>query len=147
MKFLFALTIILITTFTSCNVKPEPINYNHDECAFCKMKISDVRFGAEMVTNKGKIHKYDSAECLVRTYLENDPSDYAHVVVTDYARPHTLIDAKTAIFLISENQPSPMGANLSAYEHKSHAELVHKEKGGKLLSFQEILDEQKALSK
>ena len=98
-----------------------------------------------MVTSKGKIYKYDSAECLVRTYIENSNPDYKFVIVTDYARPHTLIDAKTASYLISENQPSPMGGNLSAYEHKDHGEIAMDEKSGKLVTFQELLDEYRSI--
>jgi copper chaperone NosL len=111
------------------------------------MKISDSRFGAEMVTKKGKIHKYDSAECLVRTYIEQGKQDYAYTLVTDYARPNILIDATMATFLISDKQSSPMGGNLSAYEQKSQAKLVHDEKGGKLVSFLELLDEYEEIYK
>jgi len=105
------------------------------------MKISDVRFGAEMVTRKGKIYKYDSAECLVRNYIEQTNPDYAFILVTDYARPQTLIDAKTATFFISENQNSPMGGNLSAYANADIATRTLSEKGGRTLNFQELLDE------
>jgi len=141
MKYIKLIAALLILGLGSCNIEPEPINYNYDECAFCKMKISDIRFGAEMVTSKGKIHKYDSAECLVRTYIENEKKDYAFIIVTDYSQPHNLIDASTATFLISEKQPSPMGGNLSAYENKEHAESTLSEKGGKSLTFEELVKE------
>lgn len=143
MKYIFFLVAIPLVFLSSCNVSPEAINYNFDECAYCKMKISDIRFGAEMVTSKGKIYKYDSAECLVRTYIEDEQQKYAYILVTDYGRPHNLIDASTSTFLISENQPSPMGGNLSAYEHKSHAEIILAEKGGKLLNFDDLIAEYK----
>ncbi len=141
MKYLKLFTASLILILASCNVSPEAINYNYDECAYCKMKISDIRFGAEIVTSKGKIHKYDSAECLVRTYIEDEKKDFAFVIVTDYSQPHKLIDAESATFMISENQPSPMGGNLSAYENKEHAEATVSEKGGKLLNFTELVNE------
>ncbi len=141
MKYLKLLTVLLSMIIISCNVEPEPINYNYDECAYCKMKISDIRFGAEMVTSKGKVHKYDSAECLVRTYIENKDSKYSFIIVTDYSQPHNLIDASSATFMISENQPSPMGGNLSAYENKEHAEITLSEKGGRLLDFDELVNE------
>jgi len=144
MKDLLALYVLLVFTLMSCELKPEPINYNNDECAYCKMQISDVRFGAEMVTSKGKIYKYDSAECLVDTYIREDNPDYAYIMVTDYANPRTLIDAVSASYLISANQPSPMGGNLSAYQSEQTARQALEEKGGKLLSFDELLNEYKA---
>lgn len=137
----------MIALMVSCTIEPEPINYNEDECAYCKMKISDLRFGAEMVTSKGKIHKYDSAECLVRTYIENENTDYAFVLVTDYNEPKKLIDAKSANYIISQNQPSPMGGFLSAYEDKELAKKVIKEKGGELLNFENLLSEYRNLYK
>lgn len=129
--------------FISCSISVEPINYNYDECAYCKMKISDVRFGAELVTEKGKIFKYDSAECLVRTYIENENPNYAFMLVTDYSRPHTLIDAVSANFFISEQQPSPMGGNLSAYEDTDVAKNAFKEKGGSIISFEQLVTDYK----
>ena len=143
MKTKSILIFLFASAIWSCSVSPAPINYNYDECAFCKMKISDVRFGAEIVTSKGKIFKYDSAECLVRTHLEDEQNNYAYVLVTDYINPHNLIDAETDTFLISENKPSPMGGNLSAYEDKGMAQKVLSDKGGKLLSFEELLGEYK----
>ena len=131
----------MLLILVSCNVEPEPINYNYDECAYCKMKIADIRFGAEMVTSKGKVHKYDSVECLVRTYIENEKTKYAFIIVTDYSQPHNLIDASSATFMISEKQPSPMGGNLSAYQSKEHAEITLSEKGGKLLDFEGLVNE------
>jgi len=137
--------LFLVALMVSCSIQPEPINYNEDECAYCKMKISDVRFGAELVSSKGKIFKYDSAECLVRTYIENDKPDYAFIMVTDYSQPKTLIDATIAHYIISENQPSPMGGFLSAYENKDLAKNVIEEKGGKSLNFENLVKEYRVL--
>ncbi|MDF1698439.1 MAG: nitrous oxide reductase accessory protein NosL [Saprospiraceae bacterium] len=137
----YILFVVIGMVTTSCNVEPEPINYNYDECAYCKMKIADIRFGAEIVTSKGKIYKYDSAECLVRTYIESEKKDFAFVIVTDYAQPHNLIDAEDAAFLISEKQPSPMGGNLSAYSNQEIAQQTLLEKGGKVLSFSQLINE------
>jgi copper chaperone NosL len=143
MKCTYLLVVLLSLMLASCNIQPEPIHYNSDECAYCKMKISDVRFGAELVTAKGKIYKYDSAECLVRTYISDEHKKYAFVLVTDYAQPQNLIDATTATFLISEKQPSPMGGNLSAYDQKEQAESILKAKTGRLLDFNNLVDEYK----
>lgn len=141
MKNSYLIFAILLTILSSCSIEPEPINYNYDECTYCKMKISDSRFGAEMITSKGKVHKYDSAECLVRTYIEDEKKEYAYILVTNYAEPHSLIHAKKALFLISENQPSPMGGNLSSYENGTQAEYTLSQKGGKILNFDDLVKE------
>ena len=65
------LVLSLITILISaCSKGPQPINYGEDECEFCKMMVMDKRYGAELVTDKGKIYFFDSIECLVG-YLDN----------------------------------------------------------------------------
>jgi copper chaperone NosL len=102
----------------SCNISPKEINYNGDQCDACKMMISDKRFGAELVTQKGKITKYDAIECLVEVVSKKGEQEYKHIMVTHFDNPSILQDAKTSIFLIEPTRPSPMGANLSAYDSR-----------------------------
>ena len=47
--------VVLVGFLTGCSTEPLPIRYGQDNCDFCKMTISDHRFGAEIVTKKGKI--------------------------------------------------------------------------------------------
>ena len=100
----------------SCEVAPEPIDYGNEQCTSCKMIISDTRFGAELVTRKGKIYKYDAIECMAQALLESERNDFAFVLVTDFENPEKFVEAENARFLISELRPSPMGAYLSAYD-------------------------------
>lgn len=79
------------------------------------MIISDPRFGAELVTSKGKIFKFDSVECLLNEVGEKGEEHYAHILVTDFTQPEKFIEATSAAYLISDRISSPMGANLSAY--------------------------------
>ena len=44
-----------LMSFTSCSAGPEPIRYGQDNCHHCKMTLTDKRFGAEIVTQKGKV--------------------------------------------------------------------------------------------
>ena len=45
---------LYLSCFQSCNAGPVPIKPGKDNCQFCKMTISDIRFGAEIITAKGK---------------------------------------------------------------------------------------------
>jgi copper chaperone NosL len=62
---LLALIVSLMLFTASCTVKPEPIQYGEDNCVLCQMTIMDHRYGTEVVTDKGKVYKFDSVECLV----------------------------------------------------------------------------------
>lgn len=134
------LAITLITGF-SCSTDPEPINFGSDQCTLCKMNISDTKFGAEVVTKKGKIHKYDAAECMMNALSLGNISmdDAGGYYVIDAANPKQLTNAVTAVYLISEKFPSPMGADLSAFSKRSDAESYQKQFSGELRSWDELL--------
>lgn len=112
--------IVLLTgmLFLYCKPAPEAIRFGEDACAYCSMGIADPSFAAEIVTEKGRVFKYDSIECMVRSYrkMETEPG---LLLVMDYSEPGTFINAKEAHFLISPETRSPMGANLSAFKKES----------------------------
>ena len=49
------------------------------------------------------------------------------------------LDAVTAVYLISEKFPSPMGADLSAFSKRTGAEEFQKQFGGELKSWSDLL--------
>ncbi len=122
---------------TACGQEPEPIDYGSDDCHYCQMRIIDPRFGSEAITAKGRTYKFDSVECLVH-YLNESDEEQSIIVVTDYAAPGHLIPAASATFLISESMPSPMGADLTAFEKQSTAESHLASSGGKLFTWKEL---------
>ncbi len=138
------MALLATAVLLSCDIAPQEINYHQDECAFCKMKISDSRFGAELVTKKGKVYKYDSAECLFATLTENSPNDYSYILVTDFTSPGELIDAVGAAYLISPGRPSPMGGDLSAYADSEDAQNAQEKLGGLVFNFDSVLNKSNA---
>lgn len=113
---LLAMTVSM-TTLTGCSTEPEAIRFGKDNCHFCKMTISDQRFGAELVTTKGKIYKFDDAHCIL-SFMHSDAikeKEIADVYFTDFAGKHTLIKASEAMLLQSELFESPMKGNLAAF--------------------------------
>jgi copper chaperone NosL len=104
------------------------------------MTIMDHRYGAELVTQKGKVFTFDAAECLIEyLYHHEDLIQYAsYLLVTSYTEPDHLIDAKSATFLVSKEMPSPMGAYLTAFSSRDVAREYQLEKDGKLYSWDEL---------
>jgi copper chaperone NosL len=89
---------------------PASIAYGDDACDYCRMQIVDRRFGAELVTVKGRTLKFDSIECLVAYYKQAAAAhDVASVWVTDIRHPGTLIDATRARFVDLGAGRAPMG--------------------------------------
>ncbi len=129
---------VLFLLLFSCSIEPQPIDYGNDACHYCKMNIVDRQRAAEIVTQKGKTFKYDSIECMIRDSRNREQSQIALFLVSDYSSPGKFINASGATYLISENLPSPMGANLSGFASKSDAVKVQLEKKGTLYSWGEL---------
>lgn len=131
---------MLIAGF-SCSTEPEEINFGTDQCTLCRMNISDTKFGAEIVTKKGKVYKYDAVECMMNALSLGNAAyeDAAGFYVVDASNPKHLTDGLSAAYLISEKLPSPMGANLTAFGKKGDAESKQKEFGGEVKSWNDLL--------
>jgi copper chaperone NosL len=137
------LSVIIPVFSASCSVGPDPIHYGEDNCAHCAMTIMDKRYGTEIVTNKGKVFKFDSVECLVEFLQENKVSheDVKLVLVTPFNHPAELADATTSQVLHCRELPSPMGRYLTAFKDKVDALQFREEYGGVLFCWDDLLEE------
>ena len=107
----------------SCNPKPEKINFGKDNCAECKMTIMDAKFGAEIVTKKGKVYKFDDSHC-VATFLKRrgvELNSISKTLFVDYNNGD-FIEVKMAEFVVSSQLKSPMGGNAAAFKNKAEAQ-------------------------
>lgn len=129
-------------TFYACTPSPEPINYGKDECEYCRMMITDNKYGSEIVTDKGKIYKFDSIECLIEFALEkNIIGDINQTfLVTNFANPGNLMDTRTAEYVHNDNFRSPMGLNVSAFGSESEAQKFLSENGGRELNWFDVIE-------
>lgn len=100
----------------------------------------DKRYGAELVTDKGKIYKFDSIECLVG-YIDNkklNKSNYSSVWVGNYSNPGNLIDAQKAIYLKNDEIRSPMGLNVLAVGSQEQFNVIFESSGGDKLDWDNL---------
>jgi copper chaperone NosL len=63
------------------------------------------------------------------------------ITVASFESPNDQIDAKKAYYLIHEEKPSPMGGFLSAYRTKSDADNGNTHSIGRVLSWDQLLQE------
>jgi copper chaperone NosL len=125
--------------WAACSPSPKPITYGTDKCDFCRMTIVDPQFAAELVTEKGRVYKFDAIECMGMYRLEEPGTGFAFLLVNDYLRAGTLQPVTDCTFLISPELPSPMGANLSAFYVRDSAKVYQERKGGQLYSWDALL--------
>jgi copper chaperone NosL len=122
----------LMLSLGACASGPQPIAYGEDECAHCQMAIMDQRYGTVLVTAKGKVYKFDSIECMADFQATEKLSD-AQPYVTAYNAPGQLVKVEDALIVHSEQLPSPMGGNLTAFTDRPADELAQ-QYGGTVIS-------------
>lgn len=121
-----------------CEPKPQPINYGSDECAYCKMMITDSEFGSQIVNNQGRAYKFDSVECMAAFAIANQGENVHSKWVPNFSNPNEWLLAEDAVYLHSETLRSPMGLFMSAYADRASAEEMKKEYGGEIIDFNTV---------
>jgi copper chaperone NosL len=135
-----AMALLIMFNIVACQSGPEPIAYGEDNCANCMMTISDPKYGAELVSDKEKVFKFDSIECLADYSTKVDVKTIKSMWVTDFESKGNFLNAHDAQFLRSDNLKSPMGLNLSAHKNHEKINSVKTEFGGDVLSWNELVN-------
>lgn len=132
--------LLIISAFLSCSSEPQSIYYGEDNCSYCRMLISDSRYGSELLTGKGKAYKFDSVECMAAYILKDKKgnSDAETLWVTDFVQPGSLTQAQSAYFLHSEELGSPMSMNLTAFADLNEAQMISKKYPGKIIQWNDV---------
>lgn len=133
--------IVLGFIFIACSVEPEPINYGSDACHTCKMTLMDKKFGAELVTQKGKVYKFDDINCMMTFYnaAESPLEEFKHKLVVDFTQPSRLIQANDAFYLKSPEIKSPMASQIAAFEKEESMKTLKEEWDGIYLVWGELV--------
>ena len=135
-----ALLLMPIFILTACSGnEPKPIKLNVDACEFCKMPISDGKFGAEIQTQKGRHFMFDDISCLVKYCEENESTTIKSYYVHDYTKNNQLIDATKAFYISGGNINSPMHGNTAAFTTFSDAQNFGDKLKAKAINWNEIL--------
>lgn len=116
----------------SCSTEPEPLKYGKDECYHCKMTLTDKRYGAEVLTDKGKVYKFDDLNCLVNFLKSGEvpTGNAARILTIDFSKAGQFVDVNQAYFLENEALKSPMRADVASFSDKKDLESVKQQLGG-----------------
>ena len=117
-----ALLVISIMAFSSCaNKGPVPVNFDKDACEFCKMGITDAHFMAELVTQKGRVYKFDDISCMKKYAESAEKGSIKNYYVGNVEKLNEFIDATSAWYITHDSYKSPMGGNTVAFATKEAA--------------------------
>ncbi|HLR51122.1 MAG TPA: nitrous oxide reductase accessory protein NosL [Candidatus Sphingobacterium stercoripullorum] len=114
---MISIPVITLAGLMSCSSGPRPIHFGTDNCDLCVMTIVDERFGAELLTKKGKAYKFDDLHCL-KEYINQGnvkEADIGELFVIDYANPTELIKLSEAFILQGGEIQSPMASQTAAF--------------------------------
>lgn len=123
----------------ACQRAPRPLVAGTDTCDFCRMTVSDVRFGGEIQSNTGRIHAFDAVECLASFYLDaSERGEVRAAWATDFESGR-FVAVDSAIFIYEGRINSPMGRSLIALAPETPDE-ARRGYGGRILRWPELLD-------
>ncbi len=136
------LLLLLIFIISSCADRQKKINYNSDECDYCRMQISDNRYAAKIVYNNERLYKFDSIECLIGYSLVKNvtESDSVKFFVCDFLNPGSFIYVGKSFFVHNDDFISPMALNIQSFSSQSDREKFVKENGGTEINWDEVVN-------
>lgn len=126
----------------SCSKDPKPINFGAEDCDYCKMTISDNRFGAEIVTKQGRIYKFDDLHCL-KGFLDDEsvPKEKIHSTwLVDFTGNGKLINSEKSFLIRNDELRSPMGANIAAFKNENDLNNYQSDYSGTEIKWEDFLN-------
>lgn len=141
---LIAITSLMLT-LPSCNTAAEPFETGKDNCHFCKMAITDTRFGGEIITTKGKIFKFDDLHCIIQFLQSGElaKKDISQSLTINFDKPNTFLDTDKASFVISPELKSPMGSHAAAFADKAASAKFSQGKEAEVLDWNALYEKLK----
>ncbi len=117
-----ALVLLISLSFFSCNAnEPKPIKINVDSCDFCKMTISNEKFAAEVITEKGRYYMFDDVSCMIKYAKANKAVVYKGFFVTNYLNEEQFIPVEKGFYLMGGIINAPMGGKVTAFDSNENA--------------------------
>lgn len=134
-----ALALLLLFSIFSCsNNQVVPIKLNVDSCDNCKMSIVDGKYGAEVITQKGRVYKFDDIKCMKQFCKDNSQTKMESFYVLDFNQNNELIPAETAFYLSGGKINSPMRGNVIAFKTENEAKDFQTKLDANVVSWDEV---------
>jgi copper chaperone NosL len=110
----------------SCSGGPQPVIAGRDNCYLCKMAITDIRYAAELVTEKGKVYIFDDVFCLqsfMKTGMQGD-TKVKDIYLADFSGEHSLVKAGESFLLQGGDIRGPMNGNVIAFKNMDSMKMM-----------------------
>lgn len=132
------LILLIIFFVISCNSnRPKPIKLNSENCEFCKMTIANGKFGAELITQKGRYYKFDDVACMLQ-YTKSNQVLVKMFFVNDYSKENELIPVEKSFFLKGGTISSPMRGNIAAFASDKEQKNFQPKLNAELMTWEQV---------
>ncbi len=130
----------LALSANACGSGPRPLVAGEDSCRYCRMTIEDPRFGAMVLTARGRLETFDSIECLAGYVAPLKGTTAPRAVwVADVEHAGRWLDVQHARFVYGGTLHSPMGRKLAAVDSSADPAAIRERLGGVLMSWTEVI--------
>lgn len=134
--------LFLLLGFMSCSAEgPAPIRYGSDLCDHCRMTLSDVKYGAEMITRTNKVYKFDDINCMVNYLKANKEVAMKtnKLYVVDFKHEGQFADALNGFYFTSSSLNTPMGGQVAAFSNAADRDtMMASFSDAKMITWKEI---------
>lgn len=142
---LAALVASLLAILAACaSAAPRALVPGTDSCGYCRMTVTDVRFGAQAIAPTGKVTAFDAIECLAGYAATADSTTVRSLWVGDFEHRGAWLPATRAVYVRGASVASPMGKALLALAPGTDAAAAARRYGGTVRSWAEIVAEARA---
>ena len=135
-----SLITVLLTACSRKSIEPRPpddLAYGQDLCDACGMIIDDAKFAAATLLTSGEFRKFDDVGEMATYHMDHPEAQVKAWFVHDF-ESEAWIRGETAYFVLSDNLQTPMGMGVAAFEKREDAEALAAEKGGQVLTLDEL---------
>ncbi len=105
-------------------VRPVDI-FPEDNCAQCRMAISDEKFASEIVSDEGEAFKFDDLGCMLKFRTKRNDVKIAGIFLKDYESKEWIPYERAAI--IESDVDTPMGSGKIAFASSEKANAFQKQ--------------------
>ncbi|MEX2416746.1 MAG: nitrous oxide reductase accessory protein NosL [Paenibacillaceae bacterium] len=139
-KTMILLSVVVIALIGCGDKKYEPVAVNEDvdKCDICNMQVNDNGFATQLITEEGKVYKFDDLGCMNEWKKENGTDEIEIEFVRDQETSEW-INADRAYYAYDPSFKSPMAYGLISFKDKKSAEQYIVEQGtGVLMNWSDL---------
>lgn len=133
------LALVILVLIGCGNRQPEPIKINVDNCDHCKMTVADLKFATELITDKGRVYKFDDIKCMVQ-YKKDNNLQNADFFVPDHNNPANLLKAEQAIYVKGDSVRTPMNGYIATFSKQDEASVYASQTSAAIITWEEVIE-------